>query len=761
MHLRKLDSPELGSFELVETRIPASYQPAYASLASEQTPVLHYLRILQKRKWLVLATVVVVFTITVVATLRMTRLYEARARLAIFPETPNALGLKESESGGYSNEDDADMALQTQVEILRSDSIAMKVIESMHLDQNPGFAGISPASTSAGVGVSKLDPDPARAVSLLGAFRGGLTVRSVPRTRLLDVRYTHPNPQLATEIANELVKTYIEENFRTKYESVMQTSEWLSKELSDIQLKMETSEEKLVRYQKEHGILGIDEKQNIVTTKLDSLNKELTDAQADRMQKEADYRLAASGDPSAVIHVSNNAGFQSLLDKLQEKEADLNEQYAQVTTAFGSAYPKTVELQNQLEQVRASMAVEQGRIREKIKHQYLAAVQHENLLQGAFDRQKQDANQLNQSAIEFMSLKRDAESNRSLYLNMLQRLKEAGVTAGLRSSNIRVVDVARIPRSPIKPDVTRNLEMGLLVGLAAGLALAIIMESIDSTVRNLEEITAASALPALGTIPLQLEGGRRKKLLSAGNNSLSQSPALVTCSDPRSQAAESYRALRTSILLSSSSAPPKVLLVTSALQEEGKTTISANSAIVLAQKGSRVLLVDADLRRPGLGQMLGLNSSSGLSTLLSGMDKQAHFVTPIPEVPTLTVLSAGPIPPNPAELLSSETMKTWIARWRNEFDYIVIDSPPCLSVTDAVALSVEADKVIFVARSGQTTKTALRRASEVLSHVNANVMGVVLNCLDSRSDDYYTYYSPKYGYRAYGKEPEDLRKATS
>jgi len=293
------------------------------------------------------------------------------------------------------------------------------------------------------------------------------------------------------------------------------------------------------------------------------------------------------------------------------------------------------------------------------------------------------------------------------------------------------------------------------------LALAIIMESIDSTVRNLEEITAASALPALGTIPLQLEGGRRKGFLLTGTNTSPQSSALVTCTDPRSQAAESYRALLTSILLSSSSAPPKVLLVTSALQEEGKTTISANSAIVLAQKGSRVLLVDADLRRPGLGEMLGLNSSSGLSTLLSGVDKQAHFVTPIPEVPTLTVLSAGPIPPNPAELLSSETMKTWLARWRKEFDYIVIDSPPCLSVTDAVALSVEADKVIFVARSGQTTKAALRRASEVLSRVNANVMGVVLNCLDSSSEDYYTYYSPKYGYRAYGKEPEELQKATS
>jgi polysaccharide biosynthesis transport protein len=765
MHLRKIDNPEIGSFELIEARTPASYQPAYPSSASQQNSALHYWRILQKRKWLVLATFAIVFAVTVIATLRMTRLYEARSKLAIFPETPTPLNFKDSENGGsyLPNDDETDIVLQTQVEILRSDVLALKVIESLHLDKDSAFASVKPATTNANMSLSKLEPDPAHVAALLGHFRQGLSVQVVPRTRLIAVHYVDPSPRLATEIVNELVRTFIEENFRTKYETVMQTSDWLSKELSDVQLKMETSEEKLVRYQKEHGILGIDEKQNIVTTKLDSLNANLTVAQNDRMQKEADYRLAAaSGEPNTLVQVSNNAGAQSLLDRLQEKEAELNEQYAQVTTAFGSAYPKTIELKNQLDQVRASMAIEQGRIREKLKNQYMAALQREKLLQAAFEHQKQDANELNQSAIEFTSLKRDAESNRELYLSMLQRLKEAGVTAGLRSSNIRVVDVARVPVSPFKPDVNRNLLMGLLAGLAAGIALALLMETIDSTVRNLEEVAAVSALPALGTIPLLADRNRRRGFLLHGATASRQlSSSLVTCADPRSQAAESYRALRTSILLSSSSAPPKVLLVTSSLQEEGKTTISANSAIVLAQKGSRVLLIDADLRRPGLGAMLDLRSSSGLSTLLSGVDKEAHVLNPISDVPTLSVLPAGPIPPNPAELLSSETMKTWLVRWRSEFDHIVIDSPPCLSVTDAVALSVEADKVIFVARSGQTTKAALRRASEILSNVNANVMGVVLNCLDSNSDDYYMYYSPKYGYREYGKQPEELQVANS
>ncbi|MDP9159536.1 MAG: polysaccharide biosynthesis tyrosine autokinase, partial [Acidobacteriota bacterium] len=343
------------------------------------------------------------------------------------------------------------------------------------------------------------------------------------------------------------------------------------------------------------------------------------------------------------------------------------------------------------------------------------------------------------------------------------RLKEAGVTAGLRSSNIRVVDVARVPVHPVKPEVGRDLVMGLLLALAGGIGLAFLMDSLDSSVRNLEEMAAVSALPALGTIPRSLVPTRKRGFLpyspaGAGR----ESSALVTCANPHSQAAESYRALRTSILLSSSSAPPKALLVTSAMQGEGKTTISANTAIVLAQKGSRVLLVDADLRRPGLAQMLNLPSLPGLSTILSGVDKQPQFLTPIPEVPTLTLLPAGPIPPNPAELLGSEGMKFWLARWKSEFDHIVIDSPPCLSVTDAVILSVEADKVILVARSGMATRATLRRASELLRHVNADVMGVVLNCLDSNSADYYTYYyGSKYGYGRNEEEAEKLQKAAS
>jgi succinoglycan biosynthesis transport protein ExoP len=724
-------------------------------LAEELNPLLHYWRILKKRRWTVLATASIIFALAVTATLRTTPLYQATSKVAIFPENPNALGFKGLEDSAPDYQ--YDVTLETQAAILRSDALAMKVIEAARLDQNPKFATPSGPQAEDSLRVSSMQPDPARAAALLGAFRGGLSVRLVPNSRLVEISYTHPDPRLATEIVNALVRTFTEENFKTKYEAVTQTSDWLSTELADLQMKVQTSEEKLVRYQKDHSILGVDEKQNIVTAKLDELNRELTAAQTDRIQKESNYKLSVVGDPAAFSKPTRE-GSSSMLDRLREKEAELDTQRAQVTTQFGTGYPKVAELSNQLKQVRAEIAAEETRMQQQIRDEYLAALQRENLLTTAFNQQKQEANQLNESAIEYTVLKRDAEANRQLYQNLLERLKEAGVSAGLRSSNIRVVDVARTPTSPIKPNVPRNIELGFLLGLACGVGLAFVLESLDTSIRTLEEISAISTLPALGTIPLQFSsnGSLRKRLKATSIESAkSESPTLITYARPKSEAAEAFRSLRTSILLSSYGAPPKVILVTSALPQEGKTTISANSALVLAQRGSRVLLIDADLRRPGIDRLFGFRSRGGLSTLISGGDKYEDVIIPFTDVPNLWILPAGPIPPQPAELLGSTVMKDHIARWRTEFDHVIIDTPPCLSVTDAVILSPEADRVILVARAGKTTKLALRRACDLLLQVNARVMGIVLNALNLDSAESYYYYGGRYSKHYYHDESRE------
>jgi capsular exopolysaccharide synthesis family protein len=529
----------------------------------------------------------------------------------------------------------------------------------------------------------------------------------------------------------------------------------------DLQIKVETSQEKLVHYQKEHSILGIDEKQNIITEKLDELNKELTIAESDRMQKESLYRLTQTGDAGLIASDPSGSGSgmdasnpSGLLERLRSQKADLKIQIADLGTQFGPAYPKLAQLNNQLKEVDNQIKVETRKAAARLHDQYIAALQREDMLRQAMEKQKQEANQLNESAIDYSLLKRDVESNRTLYEGLLEKLKEAGVTAGLRSNNIKVVDVARIPTAPSEPNIPRNLSFALLLGLTSGIGLAFLLENLDNSVRTPEQAQMISALPALGMIPL---GSKRTSDENKGRLTVASSREaveLVTQSRPQSQMAESYRALRTSLLLSSIGAPPKVILVTSAMPQEGKTTTSINTAVVLAQKGVRVLLIDADLRRPGIHKALGMGPRSGLSNVLTGSADLQQAITRSPLVPSLSILPAGTPPPNPAELLASTNTRDLLEALRLEFDHIVIDTPPTLSVTDAVVLSTRADAVVLVIRSGKTTKQALRRARELLFRVNARVTGVLLNAVDLSSPDYYYYYEyqGKYGGGYYQEE---------
>ena len=549
----------------------------------------------------------------------------------------------------------------------------------------------------------------------------------------------------------------------------MQASDWLSKQLVDLQMKVETSQEKLVRYQKEHEILGIDEKQNITTAKLDELNKELTTAESDRMQKEAIYRMTQSGDPdaasSAVASENNGSttadseGVSPLLDKLHQQQADLKIQVAELSTQLGPAYPKVAQLNNQLKEIDRQIQLETRKTVDRLRSQYQTAQQHETMLREALDKQKQEANRLNENAIEYNLLKRDAETNRALYEGLLEKLKEAGVTAGLRSNNIKILDSARPPSAPVEPNIPRNLAFALVLGSILGVGLAFVIENMDNTVRTTEQAQLISLLPSLGMIPLgsKLGGsGNAKRLALTGSK---EAVELVTQARPQSQMAESYRALRTSLLLSSLGAPPKAIMVTSARPQEGKTTTAINSAIVLAQKGVRVLLVDADLRRPSVHKTLGMGPRSGLSNVLTGSATLDQTITASPILPNLFVLPAGSPPPNPAELLASSNMKDVLNQLREQYDHVVIDTPPTLSVTDAVVLSPRVDAIILVIRSGQTTKQALRRARDILMQVNAHVTGVLLNAVDLTSPDYYYYYEYQGKYSQYYQEasetPED------
>src|SRR6266852_2009831 len=728
----------------------------YDVLPSQESTLREYMRTLIKRKWMVTAVVVGIFMAVAIASLRQTPVYEAVGRIAVNKADSNLITFKDSTPVvDYYDQSDLD----TEVRILQSDLMALQVIRQLNLDRRPEFGGHSDQKQPNLV-ADPLQTDSNRTSALLGGFRGNLHVTLIPNTRIIEIHYTSTDPQLAASAVNTLAATYVEQNFKTKFESTMQASDWLSKQLVDLQMKVETSQEKLVRYQKEHEILGIDEKQNITTEKLDELNKEMTMAESDRMQKEAVYRQTQSNDPEAVAAaiVADTAGGGSvagsaLLDKLREQQVGLKIQVAELSTQFGPSYPKVAQLNNQLKEIDRQLQSETNKAVDHLKGQYLAALQRENMLRGSFEKQKQEANKLNESAIEYSILKRDLDSNRTLYEGLLEKLKEAGVTAGLRSNNFRIIDAARVPTGPSEPIIPRNLSFALVLGVISGVGLAFLLENMDNTVRTPEQAQAISGLPSLGMIPLGSKsanhGATGKRLALTASKEVVETVTLVR---PQSQMAESYRALRTSLLLSNLGAPPKVIVVTSARPQEGKTTTSINAAIVLAQKGVRVLLVDADLRRPSIHKPLGVGPGGGLSTVLPGSATVQQTIATSPILPNLFIMPAGTPPPNPAELLASSHMKDLLVELREQFDHIVIDTPPTLSVTDAVVLSPHADATILVIRSGQTTKPALRRARDILMQVNAHVAGVLLNAVDLTSPDYYYYYEYQGKYSQYYQE---------
>ncbi|MGH9522537.1 MAG: GumC family protein [Terriglobales bacterium] len=756
-----IERPAAGAFD---ARVLMS--PGYATAENHDNALMDIWHLILKHRWIITATFVIVMALATVYTFRSAPLYQGVGQIAINRDSADVLGFKDMPTDESASTDDWDynVALDTQVRVLQSDSLALLVIKELHLETNPYFADSyanAPERTESGAPRAMT---PAEESVLLRNFERSLEISKVPRTRIVEIRFLSPDPQLSALVVNTLINAYIEQNFRTKYESTMQTTNWLQKQLTDLQMKVETSQQKLVAYQKDNEILGIDEKQNIITAKLTELNQELTAAEADRMQRQALFDLTKNGASDALPGVTDNR----VIQKLKEQEADLKDQYAQATTRFGPSYPKVQELSNQLAQVESALKNELSRVVQRIHNEYQESVTREGMLRAALDNQKKEANRLNERAIDYNLLKREVDTNRQLYEGLLQKMKEASVSAGLRSGNIRILDAARVPFRPAKPNIPFNLMVAAFIGLSLGVTLAYVSDNLDNTIRDPDEVPAITGLQPLAVIPLSFAKTRKvsdRKSITADAEK-GESAAMIAHNRPKSESAESYRALRTSILLSSFGAAPKVIVTTSGLPQEGKTTTSANTAIVLAQRGGRVLLVEADMRRPALSRLLNMKKHVGLSDLLAGIITMEQAIVPSPTVPNLDLIVAGTPTPNPAELLGSPTMKACLAQWREKYDHIVIDTPPVLTVTDAVLLSTEADAVLLVIRAGQTAQPALRRTRDLLNLVNARVVGVVVNAFDLHSNGY-RYYNTYYsGYGKYGRynhyyQQDETEAATS
>lgn len=701
-------------------------------LDSDEISLNELWRVLYRRRWIVvlaiLGCVVAAATYCVLVKPR----YTATARISIDPDKPDTLNLQDLgmniREGG-----DAQSRIETEVRILQSDTLALAVIEKLKLYKNPAFGNF----------VGQIDTQNPRLRSqLLRSWRSGLTVNSIPKTNLVEVSFRSKSAEMSAAAVNGLIDAYVERNFRVKYESTMQASDWLSRQLEDIKTKSTEAEEKLTEYQKKSGILvwGQNNTTNLVTDSMQELNKALTAAQTDRIVKEARYRVALSGDPKAMADLVPG----SPLAVLRTQHADLLNQYAQATAKYGSAYPKVRQLKAQLDQVAAATRVETKNLITRFKDEYEASRRSESMLLAQMETRKAEAFKFNEGAVQLQILQREAQSNRDLYEGLLKKLKEAGVIAGLKSTNINVVDYASVPADPSDPKVRPILLLGLGSGVLLGLALAFIRENLKDTLNNPDEAESYSGLPLLVAIPMIGGEDRRSLLARATQKALPEDMSRVTLDRPKSHAAEAFRALRTSILLSRADAAPKTIVITSSSPGEGKSTISLNTAIVLAQEDARVLLIDADMRRSTLHRKLGIQGHVGLSTVLTNATGLKDAIVQIEEVKGLFVLPAGPPPPYPAELLRSRTMKQLFETCRAEFDFIVIDTPPVLTLTDAVVVAANADATILVMRSGQIGRQALRRSRNTLFRANANIVGLAVNAIDTHAPDYHYYHYGNY-----------------
>jgi capsular exopolysaccharide synthesis family protein len=713
-----------------------------------ETHLLDYWMILRKHQWLIVSFLLALVTVVTIATFRMQPVYEATTRIEIDRESSNFVPFAGNDP--YDLYQDLEDYIETQSKIMVSETLATQTIKSLNLDQDPRFGG-RPHSETLEVAAPKngaQSPPPA-----LGAFLGGLAVKRVPNSRLLDVTFATTDPKLAAAIVNAHVNNFIEQNFRSHYEATTQASNWLANQLDELKGKVEASEDARIKYERDNQIWTIDEKQDVTTQKLADLNRELTGAQADRINKEAIYQLAQAGNYDAIPAVRESPVLQASL----KRQGELSDEYTEALNQYGPKFPKVLRIEAQLNEIAQAIDSEKKSIGTQIQAEYQGSRQRELLLKQALDQQKNEAASMADKMVQYNILKRDAEANKQLYDGLLQKLKEAGITAGLRSSNIRVVDPALIPTGPSRPNKSRNITLAVLVGLIGGMGLALLREYLDNTVKNPDDVESLSRLPSLAVVPAfsGSDGdhrGRFQKLLRGSGNGFQERVALLSHSEPQSQISEAFRALRTSLLLSQADRPPQVILVTSALPHEGKTTAAVNIGVTLAQLGDRTLLVDGDLRKPGISRALHMadGKHAGLSSYLAGVTSLDVVTVPHPLISNLHAIPTGPIPPNSADLLSSHRLAEMVRELRKRYKFIVIDSPPIMAATDAVILSALVDGVLLVVRSGETPKEAFTRTRDLLNSVKSHVLGVVLNAVDSGSPDYYrSYRYYPYVYSAY------------
>ena len=760
-----------------ETKI-SLYDPTPAAIAKRRPPavpsfeadeadkvpdLLEYGRVIKKRRATILTIAFVVFTIGLFATLKEKPVYRARVLVEIQKENPDIPTLQEL----FQVESISDTYLETQYRILKSENLARRVIADLKLDRltefyQPAFwwtrpkqqASLSPAVDAGG----NVSPESVIDNEVLKKFQDRLDVEPLKRSRLVEVSFESNDRNLAAQVVNTLAATYIQQNLEARWQASQKASEWLSQQLLGMKSKLEKSEDDLQQYARDNGLLFLETdkgtSENIVTQRLRQLQEELTKSQADRYEKESLYLLVQQGDFASLPGVFNN----KLMQDLTEKLAELERERSRLTSIFNPDYPQVKEIQSQIDESQTTLSGERERAAKAITNDYRAAVGRENMLQQAFKDQQREADLIAEKSVQYNILKREADTNKQLYVGLLEKLKETGVSTSMKATNIRVIDPAYPPKKPDSPRIPLNLSLALLLGLSLGIGAAFLQEHLDNSFKTAGEIERFLQLPALASVPAiesSTNGNghglyaRARHLANDKHRSTSIVPSWnrIEGNGQNTPLAEAFHELRTSVLLSTAKHPPRTLLVTSAKGGEGKTTVAANLAVSLAQLGEKVLLIDADLRRPSLHKFFGVANTSGLVNFLTGSPDWRSLLSQAAPI-GLFVMPSGPVPPNPADLLSSEYMPLLIREATKEYKFVVLDSPPLLNLADSRVLATLVDGVILVVGGGITPRELVHRAYASAVDAGSHVLGATINFADAKSDYYsYGYHQENNGHK--------------
>ncbi|HKV41284.1 MAG TPA: polysaccharide biosynthesis tyrosine autokinase, partial [Blastocatellia bacterium] len=634
----------------------------------------------------------------------------------------------------------------------------MQVIRNLFKSREEGPDPSAQAPSTAPPASDSTPPSDEAIQSLAGTVDGGLAVDLVPNTRAIRISYTHTNPKEAAAVANQVAKSFMDLTFNTQTSQFTHTSEWLDRSTRELKARVEAAEQALNDYTKTHNIFSTDSKDTLTTDKLTHLHDQYTRAQTDRILKQSLYEEVKAGHIAQLPETYLDSRLGALRQKLEEFQSES----ADLSVKYGPKNPKVIDVGKQLALVQEQLTAATQSLEGKLEGDYERAVADEKSLGAALDVAKSEAVKENQDEIQFSILKQDVDTAKGLYTDFLQKTNQANLQVAEQHSNMHVIQPALVPGSPVGPKRTMTILMAFLLSLGGGVGLTFFLEYLDNTIKSVEDVSRYVQLPALGVIPViagpgnrQVRGKHGRSQKSIGTTRATGSLAKVTPGsaavisgqlvsiDNHSSAAEAYRSLRTSVLLSSAGHPPKILLVTSGQPGEGKTTTVVNTAISLAQLGSEVLIIDADLRRPNIHKVFNTNATNGLSSYLS-RDVDVDTLIQKQQFSHLSILPSGPVPPNPTELISSDRMRDLLGHLSERYDHILIDSPPLINVTDPVILSTMVDGVVLVISWGKSTRDTARRVRAELIGVGAKIFGVVLNNVDFRRDGYDDYYYYRY-----------------